>query len=74
MGFKNLTLKPKEAGTILDEKYEIACRPGLHCAPGAHKLLGTFPEGTIRFSFGYFNTEEHVEAAAEAILEIAGGK
>ena len=77
IGTVSLTIdgvKPKEAGTILDEKYKIACRPGLHCAPGAHKRLGTFPEGTIRFSFGYFNTEEHVEAASKAVLEIAGGK
>ncbi len=77
IGTVSLTIdgvKPKEAGTILDEKYKIACRPGLHCAPGAHKWLGTFPDGTIRFSFGYFNTEEHVEAASNAVLEIAGGK
>jgi cysteine desulfurase family protein len=62
---------PDEAGTLLDRKYGIACRPGLHCAPGAHKHLGTFPAGTVRFSFGWFNTDEHVEAAAKAVVEIA---
>lgn len=38
-------------------EYNVACRTGLQCAPNAHKLLGTFPEGTIRFSIGYYNTE-----------------
>lgn len=54
----------------LDSCYHIQTRVGMHCAPNAHKTLGTFPEGTIRFSFGYHNTEEEVEAALKAIREI----
>lgn len=64
---------PAEAGRVLDERHGIACRPGLHCAPGTHRFLGTFPKGTIRFSFGFFNTPEDVEAAARAVHELAGG-
>jgi cysteine desulfurase family protein len=64
-------VEPSEVGRILDERYDIACRPGLHCAPGTHRFLGTFPAGTVRFSFGLFNTEEHVEAALRALREVA---
>jgi cysteine desulfurase / selenocysteine lyase len=62
---------PAQVGALLDERYGIACRPGLHCAPGTHRHLGTFPSGTIRFSFGYFNTAADVEAAAAALKEVA---
>lgn len=55
---------------LLDERYGIMTRVGLHCAPAAHKTLGTFPEGTVRFSFGYFNTDEEADKAAEALYEI----
>jgi cysteine desulfurase family protein len=54
----------------LDQEYQIMTRVGMHCAPNAHKTLGTFPEGTIRFSFGYSNTKEEVEYAIKAIEEI----
>ena len=63
---------PASVGAALDERHGIACRPGLHCAPGTHRHLGTFPGGTVRFSFGYFNTAVDVEAAAAALREIAG--
>lgn len=46
-------------------------RVGLHCAPLAHKSLGTFPEGTVRFSIGPFNTEEEIDTAIEAIRKYA---
>jgi cysteine desulfurase/selenocysteine lyase len=62
---------PQSVGAILDERYGIASRPGLHCAPGTHRHLGTFPSGTVRFSFGYFNTPADVDAAARALREIA---
>jgi cysteine desulfurase family protein len=62
---------PSAAGATLDATYGIACRPGLHCAPGAHQFLGTHPQGTVRFSFGFFNTAADVEAAARAVKEIA---
>ena len=48
-------------------------RVGLHCAPSAHKTLGTLPAGTIRFSFGWWNTEDQVDRALEA-LELIKGK
>lgn len=54
----------------LDREYGIMTRVGLHCAPSAHQTLGTYPTGTIRFSFGYFNTEEEIDEAANALKEI----
>ncbi len=63
--------EPAEIGKIMDQTYGIACRPGLHCAPGTHRFLGTFPWGTVRFSFGYFNTPEHADAAVRAVNEVS---
>jgi cysteine desulfurase family protein len=61
-----------DVGTMLDVDYNIACRTGLHCAPKVHEGLGTFDmHGTVRFSIGPFNTENHIEAAIEAVKEIA---
>lgn len=57
---------------LLDEKYGIMTRVGLHCAPYAHRTLGTFPEGTIRFSFGWWNRPEEIETALRALEEILG--
>lgn len=54
----------------LDSQYGIATRCGLHCAPSAHKTLGTFPQGTVRFSFSHFNTMEEVRYAIDAINKI----
>ena len=62
---------PQSIGALLDERHGIASRPGLHCAPGTHRHLGTFPAGTVRFSFGYFNTAADVDAASRALAEIA---
>jgi cysteine desulfurase/selenocysteine lyase len=64
-------LVPSEVSTILDQSFGIMARPGLHCAPGAHRTLGTFPTGTVRFGFGWANTEAEVERALEALAEIA---
>ena len=58
----------------LDAKYKIAVRPGFHCAPLAHKALGTEKTGLVRVSPGYYNTPREIEAAAKAILEIASQK
>lgn len=61
-----------EVGTILDVDYNIACRTGLQCAPKVHTSLGTDKiHGTVRFSIGPFNTEEHIDKAIEAVVEIA---
>lgn len=54
----------------LDSTYGIMTRVGLHCAPSAHKTLGTYPEGTIRFSFGPKNTAEEIDLAIKALKEI----
>jgi cysteine desulfurase/selenocysteine lyase len=64
-------MQPSEVGLRLDEEYGIMCRVGLHCAPAAHKTLGTFPVGTVRFGLGAFNTAEEVETALEAVTELA---
>jgi len=56
-----------ETAYCLEETYGIMTRVGLHCAPSAHKTLGTYPAGTIRFSFGWWNTKEEVEAAIAAL-------
>ncbi|MBW4827777.1 MAG: aminotransferase class V-fold PLP-dependent enzyme [Clostridiaceae bacterium] len=60
-----------EISYILDEEYDIAVRSGLHCAPLAHKTIGTFKQGVIRFSFGAFNTYEEIELGIRAIKEIS---
>ena len=65
-----LHLDPAELAFRLDERFGVAVRVGLHCAPAAHRALGTFPEGTVRFSFGVFNTEDEIDAAAQAVAEI----
>jgi cysteine desulfurase family protein len=57
----------------LDREYGIATRVGLHCAPDAHKSLGSFPGGSLRFSFGYANEEDDVEKAVRALKEICHG-
>ncbi len=61
-------------GTILDVDYNIQTRTGLHCAPLIHEHYGTTPRGTVRFSIGPFNTAEHIEAAVEAVAEIAADR
>jgi cysteine desulfurase/selenocysteine lyase len=64
-------LEPSEVGLRLDDEYGIMCRVGLHCAPAAHKTLGTFPSGTVRFGLGAFSTLDEVDAALRAVREIA---
>lgn len=59
-----------ELAFILADKYGIATRVGLHCAPNAHKTLGTYPTGTLRFSFGRHNTAEEVNIALQALEEV----
>ncbi len=65
---------PGEVGTILDQAFDIKVRTGLHCAPAAHRTLGTFPLGTIRLSPGYFNTAEEIDFTVEAIKKIAAAE
>jgi len=55
----------------LEEDYGIATRPGAHCAPRMHHALGTAEQGAVRFSFSLFNTEDEVDAAIQAVKELA---
>jgi cysteine desulfurase family protein len=64
-------MAPSEVGLRLDEDFGILCRVGLHCAPAAHRTLGTFPEGTVRFGLSYLNRGEEVEEALQAVDRIA---
>ena len=69
----SITIDGMDAASIayeLETKYHIITRVGLHCAPRAHQTLGTYPEGTVRFSFGYANTYEDVETALSALHRI----
>lgn len=65
-----LKCDPARLAYELDSRYGIMTRVGLHCAPAAHKTLGTYPEGTVRFAFGHTNTMSDVEAACDALKEI----
>ena len=62
-----------EAAFRLEQEFGILTRCGLHCAPSAHKTLGTFPQGTVRFSVGWFTTPEEVSAAVDAVRKISAG-
>jgi len=64
-------MEPSDVALALDVEFGIMCRPGLHCAPSAHRTIGTFPKGTVRFSVGFFNTKEDVEKAIEAVKKLA---
>ena len=65
------SLDSGEVSDILSEDYGIATRPGAHCAPRLHRALGTEGQGAVRFSFGWYNTEEEADAAVRAVREIA---
>jgi len=62
---------PSEVGLRLDEEYGILCRVGLHCSPSSHRTLGTFPEGTVRFSMSYLNRPAEMDRALQAVGELA---
>ena len=70
--FRLEMLDATEVGGILDQAFDIAVRPGLHCAPFIHRSLGSFPVGLVRASIGPFNTEAEVDTLAAAMREIAG--
>jgi cysteine desulfurase/selenocysteine lyase len=61
-----------DIGSILDDSFNIAVRPGLHCAPYIHRRLGTFPNGAVRVSPGPFNTPEELDTLLNALDQIAG--
>lgn len=58
---------PEDVGSILDQKYDIMLRAGLHCAPTAHSVIGTKERGTLRIGLGYFNEKEDIDKLVEAL-------
>jgi selenocysteine lyase/cysteine desulfurase len=66
-------LDPAMIGFRLDHEFDIGVRVGLHCAPDAHRTIGTFPEGTIRVSPGWFNTADDIDRFLAAITVLAAG-
>jgi len=62
-----------EIGQRLDEEFAVLSRVGLHCAPAAHRTIGTFPEGTVRLAPGMFTTMDDIRRAVEGVREIAKG-
>jgi cysteine desulfurase family protein len=74
VGVVSLDFTNMDNGTAafqLEQQFGIMTRCGLHCAPHAHKTLGTFPRGTVRLSLGYFTTEEDLKRVAEAVKELS---
>ena len=73
-GVVSINIAGYESGEVADElmdRFEIATRSGAHCAPLAHRALGTVDTGAVRFSFSYFNTMEDVDTAARAVRILA---
>lgn len=64
--------EPVDLAAVLDSSFGIAVRAGLHCAPAAHRTLGTFPSGTVRLSAGCFTTEDDIGQAVAALEQLAG--
>ena len=60
-----------EVSDELSQAYDIATRPGAHCAPRMHQALGTTEQGAVRFSASWFTTREEVDAAIQAVRELA---
>jgi len=71
LSFNLEDLSPSKVASRLEKEFGILCRPGLHCAPAAHRTIGTFPQGTVRFGISVFNTEAHVETAIKAVSSIS---
>jgi selenocysteine lyase/cysteine desulfurase len=63
-------LAPADIASTLDKEFGIMVRPGLHCSPLAHQTIGTFPQGTLRFSFGCFTTEEEIRYTLDSLKTI----
>ncbi len=70
VSFRLAGFSASDVARRLDEDHGICGRQGLHCAPVAHRTLGTFPAGTMRFGFGAFNTPDDVDAAVAALRAI----
>ena len=64
-------LPPDRVALELEREHGILCRPGLHCAPAAHRHLGTLPQGTVRLAPGFGNTDDDIACAVRAVHDIA---
>ena len=72
VAFRYEGIAAPDLGAILDSSFDIAVRPGLHCAPYIHKALGTAPDGLVRVSPGPFTTEAEIDALIAALREVTG--
>lgn len=73
VSFSATDTDPQAIGFRLDHDHDISVRVGLHCAPSAHRTIGTYPTGTVRVSPGFFTTDNEVELFLRALREIVGG-
>ena len=71
VSFNIAGVSPSNAALLFEDEYGMMTRPGLHCAPAAHRTIGTFPQGTVRFSFGYFNDVKELDIALRAIERLS---
>ena len=67
-------VSPSAAGEALERRFGILTRIGLHCAPSAHRSIGTFPDGTVRLSWSTYTTARQIARAGRALLSIAAGR
>ncbi len=72
VSFSVAAIEPATLGFRLDRDYAICCRTGLHCAPDAHRSIGTYPAGTVRVSPGYFNTSQDIDHFLLALRILIG--
>jgi selenocysteine lyase/cysteine desulfurase len=71
VSFNVARMASSEVGLRLDDDFGIMCRVGLHCAPAAHRTIGTFPDGTVRFGLSAFSTDQQVRVAIDAVRQLA---
>jgi len=71
VSFNLANLSPAEVGYLVEEQAGILCRVGLHCAPAAHHTIGTYPTGTVRFSWGSANTLDEIDVALAVLAEMS---
>ncbi len=73
VSFRCEVMPASDLGAILDQSFDIAVRPGLHCAPYVHKAVGSYPDGLVRVSPGPFSTVADIDRLIEALREVTGG-
>jgi len=70
VSFNIADLDPSEVGFFLDQQAHISVRVGLHCAPDAHRTIGTYPTGTVRVSPGCFTTEDEIKIFLQVLQKL----